>query len=70
VVVSDYIIMGLVLSSGPYSSNKDIMEVATNSLLETTVMDSIMESTSMFVFVFSNVPEGIVSKRVANVDAL
>jgi len=41
-----------------------------NSLQETVVMDSIMESTSMSVFMSNNVPGGIVSKRVADVDAL
>jgi len=70
VVVSDYVIMGLVLSSGPEFSNKYITEVARNSLLDTAVMDSITKSTSRFVFVSNNVQEVIVSKRLVDVDAL
>lgn len=48
-VVSGWVMIGPVLSSGPKSSNKDIMEAMVTSLLETSMMDSTTESTSMSI---------------------
>jgi len=62
--------MGLMLNNGPEFSNKDIMEFVMTSPLDTSIMDSITESTSRSVFMSNNVPKSIVSKRVADVDSL
>ena len=62
--------MGPVLSSGPDSSNKYIMEATPTSLLKTIMMDWITKSTSMSFSMLNSVPKAIVSEMVVDVDVV